>query len=227
MKKLNIATLLCGLILFITSCGGSTTPTSVDEGETTSKSVAEVEVAIGKQVWTTKNLDVSKFRNGEAIPLAKTNAEWELAGKNKQAAWCYYDNNVANGTKYGKLYNWYAVNDKRGLAPKGYHIPSDAEWTKLTDYLGGDSIAGAKMKSTSGWIEDGNGSNSSGFNGLPGGYCTTDGSFGNVGAYVHWWSSSEVNTKFAWSRGLWEDNGIVARDYFIVLNGYYVRCIKD
>ena len=109
------------------------------------------EIKIGAQTWTTKNLDVSKFRNGEAIPLAKTNAEWELAGQNKQPAWCYYENKGENGTTYGKLYNWFAVNDPRGLAPSGYHIPTDAEWTILTDYLGGDSIAGAKMKSTSGW----------------------------------------------------------------------------
>ena len=109
------------------------------------------EIKIGAQTWTTKNLDVSKFRNGEAIPLAKTNAEWALAGQNQQPAWCYYENKGENGIKYGKLYNWYAVNDPRGLAPSGYHIPTDAEWTILTDYLGGDSIAGAKMKSTSGW----------------------------------------------------------------------------
>ena len=109
------------------------------------------EIKIGTQTWSTKNLDVSKFRNGEAIPLAKTNAEWELAGQNQQPAWCYYENKGENGTKYGKLYNWFAVMDARGLAPNGYHIPSDAEWTILTDYLGGDSIAGAKMKSTSGW----------------------------------------------------------------------------
>jgi len=109
------------------------------------------EIKIGTQTWTTKNLDVSKFRNGEAIPLAKTNAEWELAGLNQQPAWCYYENKGENGTTYGKLYNGYAVNDPRGLAPSGYHIPTDAEWTILTDYLGGDSIAGAKMKSTSGW----------------------------------------------------------------------------
>ena len=109
------------------------------------------EIKIGAQTWTTKNLDVSKFRNGEAIPLAKTNAEWELAGQNKQPAWCYYENKGENGTTYGKLYNWYAVTDSRGLAPTGYHVPTDAEWKTLTDYLGGDSIVGTKMKSTNGW----------------------------------------------------------------------------
>ena len=108
-------------------------------------------VPIGTQVWMTKNLDVATFRNGDPIPEAKTAEEWEKAGENKQPAWCYYDNDPANGAKYGKLYNWYAVNDSRGLAPVGYHIPSDAEWTKLTDFLGGESVAGTKMKSKSGW----------------------------------------------------------------------------
>jgi uncharacterized protein (TIGR02145 family) len=103
-------------------------------------------VTIGTQVWTTKNLDVSTFRNGDVIPQASTDEAWEAAGENKQPAWCYYDNDTANASKYGKLYNWYAVNDPRGLAPAGYHIPSDAEWTVLTDFLGDEGIAGKKMK---------------------------------------------------------------------------------
>ena len=126
-------------------------------------------VTIGKQVWMTKNLDVSTFRNGDPIPEAKTNEAWKAAGENKQPAWCYYDNDPKNGTKYGKLYNWYAVNDPRGLAPAGYHIPTDAEWTVLTDYLGGEDVAFKKMKSPSGWVKKGNGTNSSGFSGLPAG----------------------------------------------------------
>ena len=103
-------------------------------------------IAIGAQVWMTKNLDVATFRNGDPIPQAKTNEEWVKAGDNQQPAWCYYDNDPANGTKYGKLYNWYAVNDSRGLVPVGYHIPSDAEWKILTDFLGGEEVAGKKMK---------------------------------------------------------------------------------
>ena len=103
-------------------------------------------VTIGTQIWTTKNLDVSTFRNGDVIPQASTDEAWKAAGENKQPAWCYYDNDTANASKYGKLYNWYAVNDPRGLAPAGYHIPTDAEWTVLTDYLGGYGIAGKKMK---------------------------------------------------------------------------------
>ena len=112
-------------------------------------------IKIGTQTWTTKNLDVATFRNGDGIPQAKTDEEWETAGENKQPAWCYYENNAANGTKYGKLYNWYAVNDARGIAPAGYHIPTDEEWTVLSTFLGGEDVAGKKMKSSSGWMDYG------------------------------------------------------------------------
>ena len=91
------------------------------------------DVTIGKQTWATKNLDVESYRNGDAIPQVQDNTAWENL---TTGAWCYYQNKAANGTKYGKLYNWYAVNDPRGLAPNGYHIPTDVEWTILTDNLG-------------------------------------------------------------------------------------------
>jgi uncharacterized protein (TIGR02145 family) len=112
----------------------------------TGNSIFSQTVQIGTQVWMTKNLDLSTFRNGDPIPEAKTEEEWTKAGENHQPAWCYYDKDVTNGAKYGKLYNWYAVNDARGLAPVGYHIPTDDEWMDLEDFLGPD--AGDKMKST-------------------------------------------------------------------------------
>ena len=102
-------------------------------------------VTIGNQTWMTKNLDVSTFRNGDTIPEIQDVNEWHKAGEEGRPAWCYYDNDSTYGTTFGKLYNWYAVNDPRGLAPVGYHIPSDQEWTMLTDYLGLN--AGSKMKS--------------------------------------------------------------------------------
>jgi uncharacterized protein (TIGR02145 family) len=106
-------------------------------------------VVIGTQTWMAENLNVSTFRNGDTIPEANTAEDWKTAGENGQPAWCYYENDPANGAKYGKLYNWFAVNDSRGLAPAGYHIPTNEEWTTLEYYLGND--AGNKMKSTSGW----------------------------------------------------------------------------
>lgn len=185
-------------------------------------------VTIGTQVWMTKNLNVDKFRNGDPIPQAKTSEEWYRAAENKQPAWCYYENDTANGAKYGKLYNWYAVSDSRGLAPVGYHIPSDAEWEKLVDYLGGEEIAGSKMKSKQGWAEDGNGTNSSGFSGLSGGYRYDNGPFVLVGKGGYWWSSTEYDTYNAWFRSLGYDVRGVTRWYYgNKEKGYSVRCLRD
>lgn len=182
-------------------------------------------ITIGTQVWMTKNLDVSTFRNGDPIPEAKTKDEWIKAGENKQPAWCYYDNDPKNGAKYGKLYNWYAVNDPRGLAPAGYHIPSNAEWTVLTDFLGSD--AGNKMKSTSGWNANGNGTNSCGFSGLPGGDRSYYGTFGTIGGSGNWWSSTQFGTFTAWYRFLDYDSGDVFMDYGLKGRGFSVRCLRD
>jgi uncharacterized protein (TIGR02145 family) len=187
---------------------------------------AQKEVKIGTQVWMVENLNVERFQNGDIIPEAKTSKEWERAGKNHKAAWCYYKNNRKNGDKYGKLYNWYAVNDPRGLAPKGWHVPSDEEWNVLTDYLGGEEKAGAKMKSKSGWNDGGNGTNSSGFSGLPGGYRTSDGTFSYFGYYGGWWSSTEANTTNAWNRYHYYSIGNVW-NYNDKPNGFSVRCLRD
>ena len=160
------------------------------------------EIIIGTQVWMAKNLCVDYFRNGDPIPQVKSTKEWKKAAKNQQPAWCYYKNKLENGAKYGKLYNWYAVNDPRGLAPEGWHIPTDNEWKLLSNYLGGEDFAGKKMKSTSGWFDlDGNengvGTNESGFNGLPGGFRDDFGSFGSQGSFGNWWSASEGSTGYA------------------------------
>ena len=180
------------------------------------------EIKIGTQTWTTKNLDVTKYRNGDAIPQVQDKNAW---AKLKTGAWCYYENNTANGTTYGKLYNWFAVNDTRGLAPKGYHIPTDAEWTILTDNLGKE--AGTKMKSTSGWYNDGNGTNTSGFAGLPGGCRFNDGNFYVIGANGSWWSSSEGYADNAWYRYLNSNDGNVSRLNNDERNGFSVRCLRD
>jgi uncharacterized protein (TIGR02145 family) len=232
MKKNNLilGTFLAITAILFSSCGASpssdSTSTEKVEGSAESTESGGV-VTIGTQVWTSTNLDVSTFRNGDPIPQAKTDAEWKGAGENKQPAWCYYDNDPSNGTKYGKLYNWYSVNDPRGLAPKGYHIPTDAEWTKLSHYLGG-SGAGTKMKSTSGWVNDGNGNNSSGFSGLPGGCRYSNGSFNNSdGLLGVWWSSSEDNTSFAWCCDLVCESGDVDRGINLKVGGLSVRCLRD
>jgi uncharacterized protein (TIGR02145 family) len=193
-------------------------------------------VRIGDQEWMTRNLDVDRFRNGDLIPHLEFDEEWEVAEKNGQPAWCYYDNDPKNGKKYGKLYNWYAVNDPRGLAPEGWHIPSDEEWTDLVEYLGGKYIAGHKMKAVEGWEdgedEDGelqnwNGDNSSAFNGLPGGYRNNDGSFFNIRNDAFFWSASEIDNYYAWLRHLDCDGGFVFRGSYLKTFGASVRCLRD
>jgi uncharacterized protein (TIGR02145 family) len=184
-------------------------------------------VRIGNQTWMAENLNVSHFRNGDTIPEAKTDEDWVKASENEQPAWCYYENDTMNGVKYGKLYNWYAVNDPRSIAPVGYRIPTDAEWTKLIDYLGGESEAAKKMKSTSGWHENGNGINTSGFSGLPGGNRGYYGTFRYIGGSSSWWSSSENITVYAWFRGLSYFYDSVEIEHGNKGNGYYIRCLRD
>ena len=181
-------------------------------------------IKIRTQTWTTKNLDVTTYRNGEVIPQVQDANAWANLST---GAWCYYENNTANGSSYGKLYNWYAVNDPRGLAPKGYHIPTDKEWTILTENLGGTSKAGTKMKSSSGWKNNGNGTNTSGFAGLPGGYRRSSGNFDGVGSEGHWWSSSEVSTDIAWSLFLYFNFGNVSSYTSYKRIGFSVRCLRD
>ena len=185
-------------------------------------------VTIGTQTWTTLNLDVAIFRNGDAILEVKDDAEWLDAWVNEQPAWCYYNNDPKNGTKYGKLYNWYAVNDARGLAPSGWHVPTDQEWTVLSTFLGGEDVAGKKMKSSSGWNYKSNGNNSSGFTGLPGGYRTSGVDFLMVGDFGFWWSASEYDETGAWSRALlYNFNSDLSRSSYGKDAGFSVRCVKD
>jgi uncharacterized protein (TIGR02145 family) len=96
--------------------------------------------------WSKRNLEVSKFRNGDEIPHTQSDEAWQKAAMSQQPAWCYYDNNPENGKIYGKLYNWYAVNDPRGLCPEGWHVPTFKEWDNLINYLGGEEMGGGKMK---------------------------------------------------------------------------------
>ena len=235
-------------------------------------------VTIGTQVWMLRNLDVSTFKNGIAIPQLQDKYDWDNAGDNKQPAWCYY-----NGI--GKLYNWYAVIDNNGLCPQGWHVPSDAEWDTLIEYLGGQNVAGSKMKAkpiiekqvdyydtggyydtkscsncytasaeykkicpvckgtgvvktnkfipkgkrkyvseikTGGW----NGSNESGFTGLPGGYRDREG-FRFQGEHAYWWSSTLQEYNYLY---LFDDKSYAGRGFFLSFYfdyGLSVRCLKD
>jgi uncharacterized protein (TIGR02145 family) len=185
-------------------------------------------VNICYELWMDKNLDVNRYRNGDPIPKVTDPTAWEAL---TTGAYCYYNNDSATyAATYGKLYNWYAVNDPRGLAPAGWHIPSDAEWTTLETCLGGATIAGGAMKETGTihWQSPNTGAtNSSDFTGLPGGYRNYTGLFGNVGEYGYWWSSTSQSGAGAWARQLRYDITDVLINSQAKRNGLSVRCLSD
>ena len=191
-------------------------------------------IAIGTQIWTRCNLNVSTYANGDPIPEVTDPVVWASL---TAGAWCHYDNNPANDAIYGKLYNWHAVNNisNGGLAPAGYHIPTDEEWTILTDYLGGLGVAGGKMKST-GTIQENTGlwespnaeaTNNSEFTGIPGGQRNVDAEFGYIGLFGFWWSSTQAPAETAWRRSLNYSSGTVDRIANYKTNGFSVRLIEN
>lgn len=173
----------------------------------------------------TKNLNVSRYRNGDPIPQVTDVNEWASL---TTGAWCYYENNSNYGKVYGKLYNWYAVNDPRGLAPLGYHVPSDAEWDTLISFLGGMTVAGGKLKATTRWTSPNTGaSNSSGFSGLPGGFRRFFGYFNAIGVEGQWWSTTEFDSDNAYFRMLGYTDQFMFRSADFKIGGLSVRCLKD
>ena len=184
-------------------------------------------VQIGSQCWLKENLKTTHYNDGTSIPNVTDNAIWETT---TSGAYCCYDNNPSNCNTYGALYNWYAVNTDK-LCPNGWHVPSDAEWTTLVNYLGGASVAGGALKEagTSHWSSPNtSATNSSGFSALPGGYrFSSDGSFRSLGNNGYWWSSTENDGSNAWNRNLNYNNANVNRNNNNKRNGFSVRCLRD
>ena len=236
--KTTIKTGFAALVLLLAiSCKKENTiiqPSAVNDMSSNETELSDVDgfvtassVTIGTQRWMTKNLNVSRYRNGDKIPQVKDSLAWQSL---TTGAWCYYKNDRANGAAYGKLYNWYAVHDPRGLAPVGWHIPSDAEFTTLSTFLGGDAVAGGKMKEagTAHWFPPNtDATNSSGFTGLPGGYRNEYAIFGKDGIYNYWWSATEYNSIYAWNRYLYYGSGALTNSFERKTRGLSVRCIKD
>lgn len=185
-------------------------------------------IVIGTQEWMAENLRSSTYANGDPIPNVTDYISW---GDLSTGAWSHYANESQYELPYGKLYNWYAVADTRNVCPTGWHVPTDAEWMILTDYLGGWAGAGGKMKSTSSeyWSSPNTGAtNESGFSGLPGGYRNPDVFyFANIGGYGVWWSASESASDMAWVLYLNNNNSGIVWSYDIKRNGSSVRCIRD
>ena len=198
-------------------------------------------VIIGTQEWVSENLNVSKYNDGTIIPQVTDPTAWSNL---TTGAWCYYNNDSANGSIYGKLYNYYAVagihdtiasTPNKALAPLGFHVPTDTNWTTLTDYLGGLLVAGGEMKEigTAHWMSPNTGAtNSSGFTGLSDGFRFDYGFFFGVGSYANWWSSTEytnntTNTTDVWIRHLDHDNSAVTKSAALKTIGFSVRLIRD
>lgn len=202
--------------------------TRLSETTTTTTNVATPVVSICCQNWMTKNLDVNIYRNGDPIPLVTDGATW---GALTTGAYCYYNNDSATyAAIYGKLYNWYAVRDPRGLAPEGWHIPTEFEWTTLVNCLGGASVAGGPMKEmfTANWTASNIGAtNISGFTAVPGGYRSSAGVFNVIGTDGYWWSSSMSSGTGAYIRNLNYNTAGIAGGGFLYRNGLSVRCVKD
>ncbi len=178
---------------------------------------------IGDQCWFAENLRTTTYLNGDAIPQNLSDGDWFST---TSGAMAFYQNDLTSLVAYGGLYNFFAVVDARGLCPSGWHVPTDGEWTVLTDHLGGVSVAGGQMKATYGWVV-GNGTNSSGFSGLPGGSrFISGGYFGSAGVSAGWWSSSPDGSN-AWGRYLSSDVENVYRGNDYQQNGFSVRCVRD
>lgn len=228
MKNSNFISFVSFLFILLAGCVSD----QYEQTDTSSKKKPELIsdtnfVRIGNQLWTRKNLSVSTFRNGDTISEAKTKEEWIAICKAKKPAWCYFENDPKNDSLYGKLYNWYAVNDPRGLAPKGEHIPSQEEWIQLTDFLGGRSVSAKKLKSKQGWEYKGNGSNSSHFSANPAGERHADGEFSSLGLLTAWWTSTEHEGKYAWENHMYHFNNAVNTGYVTKNGGSSIRCVKD
>ena len=230
---------LMAAIALLVSCSNEGTKTNEEPLLQVTPPVLSNTVRIGTQVWMTRNLNVSRYSDGTIIPEVNEQSQWVNL---TTGAWCYFASNTANGTIYGKLYNWYAVAGiydaasaanpalRKKLAPDGSHVPSDAEWTTLTSFLGGESVAGGKMKATgtSLWLSPNTeATNSSGFTGLPGGFRGSLGNFFSIGTSGYWWSSTEAGTTFSWCRRL-NYSASASFSYDVNRNyGMAVRCVRD
>ena len=242
----NLVYLIMAILFFSFSCSKDKTTNPDPTGGTT---VTDIDgnvyqtVTIGSQVWMAENMKVTHYRNGDLIPNVTDSTEWTSL---TTGARCDYDNDADNVSVYSRLYNWFAVNDIRGIAPTGWHVPTDEEWKQLemhlgmsqsetddTGYRGTDE--GGKLKATGTirgedglWHVNTGATNSSGFSGLPGGYRDGyDGCFYLLGYYATFWSSTETSSSIAWSRELYYEYSDVGRYKDDKHCGFSVRCIKD
>jgi len=237
-KKFNLFAIFAIFLMFASSCteeDSSNTVTDIDGN-------VYQTVKIGTQTWMVENLKTTKYNDGTSIPLVSDDNAWLVFST---PGYCYYNNDAANKTTYGALYNWYTVNTGK-LAPTGWHVPTDAEWTTLENYLiangynydgmtTGNKIA-KSLAATTGWVtstdiggvgNDLTKNNTSGFAGLPGGCRYTNGTFNYIGANGNWWSSTEDGADGALARYLYYNYGDFCRGGNGGQGGLSVRCVRD
>jgi uncharacterized protein (TIGR02145 family) len=216
---------LVALLIVLSGCKKD--PDSTPENITDRDGNTYTSIKIGSQTWMTENLKTTKYNDGTVIPLVTDGASW---GALLTPGYCWYDNDAAtNKNKFGALYNWYTVNSGK-LCPNGWHVPNDADWTTLTTYLGGESVAGEKLKEngTSNWESPNTGAtNTSDFTALAGGGRNWGGTFVSVGNRGYFWSSSEYSETSGWYRYLSNLDGKVYRINGNKQDGFSVRCLQD
>ena len=184
-------------------------------------------VVLGNQEWMAENLRSVTYANGDPIPHVPESAQW---GPLTSGAWCTYNNDPELEATYGMLYNWFAAVDERNVCPSGWHVPSDLDWTELTDFLGGPGVAGEKLKSTGTelWNEPNFAANNeTGFSALPGGWRLSFGPFNFIGENAYFWTTTGLTASIAWYRRMSFNSGIVFRDNSDKKLGMSIRCVKD
>lgn len=218
MKIINIKFIATAILLLILLCCREST---------NNRGQVMIEMTIGNQIWMTENLNVEEFRNGDPIKHIKSAKEWKKAGENGVPAWCYYDNDSNNDIVHGKLYNWHAINDPRGLAPQGWHIPTTDEWNILIEHLGGEKEAGGNLKDLIQRTENQKSNKQQKLKSLTSGVRNYEGSFYNFRKIGSWWSANEFVFSQSFFYFLNYDLNVIMRGNVEKANGLSVRCIKD
>ena len=222
-----------GSVLYVAGSSSTNTAISTVEAFTAASAISDIDgntyntVTIGTQTWMQENLKTTHYRNGDAIPNVTDNTAWAALTTD---AYCNYNNDLATSSVYGKLYNFYAIADYRYLCPLGWNIPTTAQWTILTDYLGGESIAASKLKEsgTTHWQSPNTGAtNSTNFTALPGGSRIGDGTYASLVGFGHWWSSSESTSTTALYRAMGYDGENVRSYDNSKKLGLSIRCLKE
>ncbi len=220
--------LLVALMYFLLSCKKENTTIIplVDGTVTDIDNNVYKTVTIGTQTWMAENLKVTKYKDGTSIPLVTDNTAWKSL---TTPAYCWYNNDATNKTVYGGLYNWYTVTTGK-VCPTGWHVPSDTEWATLINFLGGETLAGGKIKEKglSRWLSPNTGAtNETGFTAIPGGFHDGNGRFAEVGNFGAWWSSASLSTSTAWFYTAYSGDSNANKDDDYMRSGFSVRCVKD